>query len=87
MEVDLQEMVGKADILGGLLRGIQELDADDPLLASLANQFSDLYRKLPAELRSGEDTIDLESPQYLRTTVERAKHLLLSRLLSSKDTE
>jgi hypothetical protein len=85
-ETDLDEVLGSDDDVGGLLRAIRDLDADDQLLADLAAEFRDLRYKLPEELRTGEDAIDLESPQTLRQALEEVKHLLLGRLLSRGDT-
>jgi hypothetical protein len=50
-------------------------------MAEVAGELRDLVRKLPAELRTGEDGIDLDHPQTLGQAVEEVKHLLLARLL------
>ncbi|MBI3325328.1 MAG: DNA repair exonuclease [Nitrospinae bacterium] len=86
-EADLEEMLGRDDALGGLLRAIRPLDADDQLVMALADEFRDLYRKLPPELRAGEEAIDLESPETLHQAIEDAKHLLLARLLSREEAQ
>lgn len=84
-EADFDEMLGKDDALGGLLRAIRDIGTDNQVLADLAGEFTDLHRKLPSELRAGEGAIDLESPETLRQAIEDVKQLLLVRLLSRGD--
>jgi hypothetical protein len=67
------------------LRSLLDWDTDEPFLQEVANEFRDLVRKLPAELRSGDEAIDLNNPQTLRQAAEDVKHLLLARLLSQED--
>jgi hypothetical protein len=81
-EVDTEAMLDSDDALAGLLRAIRDVDMDAPLLAKLRGELQELQRKLPSELRIGEDGMDLENPQLLRLATEDVKHLLLARLLS-----
>jgi len=85
--VDLKEMMARDSALGGLLRAIHDLEADDQLLATISEEFSDLRRKLPAELRTGVETVDLESPETFREAIEDVKHMLLGRILSGGGEE
>jgi len=85
--VDLKEMMARDSALGGLLRAIHDLEADDQLLATISEEFSDLRRKLPAELRTGVETVDLERPETFREAIEDVKHMLLGRILSGGGEE
>lgn len=80
-ETNLDEMAARNDAIGGLLRAIRDLDAGEDILADMTREFADLQRKLPFELRAGEDAIDLESPATLHQSVEDVKEMLLDRLL------
>jgi hypothetical protein len=78
-------MLARDDALGDLLRGLVNWETDAQLLDELATEFGNLQRKLPEELQSGDDAIDLQDSQTMRQAVEDVKHLLLSRLLSMED--
>lgn len=78
------QILGTDDPLGDLLRGIRDLDTDDQFMTALAGEFRDLHRKLPQELRTGEEAIDLESLETLRQTIADVKQLLLARLVSGE---
>ncbi len=84
-QADLDQMLARDDAMGDLLRSLLDWDTDEPFLQEVANEFRDLVRKLPAELRSGDEAIDLNNPQTLRQAAEDVKHLLLARLLSQED--
>ena len=83
----LDEMLEREDALSGLLRSIQEMsgpDGDDGArVADLAELFTDLHAKLPAELREGEEALDLRDAAALRVAIDDAKELLLSRLMDT----
>ena len=83
--VDIEGMARTDSPLGGLLRMIGDLDADEQVLASMIGEFADIQRKLPAELRTGEDAIDLDNPETLRGALEDVKQLLVARILSGDD--
>jgi exonuclease SbcD len=85
-QADLDQMLTRDDALGDLLRALLEWETNESFLAEVAGEFQALSRKLPAELRSGDDPIDLDDPQTLRQAVEDVKHLLLARLLSQEDS-
>jgi len=76
------------DALGGLLRTLRELEADDAGLAGLAESFADLERKLPPELfdlSEGAEAARPTDPEGLRARLDEAKDLLLARLLSTPE--
>jgi DNA repair exonuclease SbcCD nuclease subunit len=85
-QADLDQVLARDDALGDLLRALLQWETDEPFLAEVAGEFQQLSRKLPMELRSGDDPVDLDDPQTLRQAVEDVKHLLLARLLSREDS-
>ncbi len=84
ISVDL--MLSRDDALGGLLRGISEIELDEAALADLANEVSALRQKLPADMLSGDDGYDPTDPEQLKIALEDIKELLLNRLLTTKKT-
>ena len=84
---DVELALRRDDALGGLLRAIDGLEADDELLEKLGSSFDDLRKKLPPELLSGGDHLDPTDAACLREPFEGAKELLLARLLSAGDDE
>ena len=80
--IDLDELASRDDPIGGLVRSITQSASDAEQLASLAEELSPLRARLPAELREGEDALDLESPGAVRELLEAAQQLLIPRLLS-----
>lgn len=86
-ETEIQEMIERDDALGGLMRAIGDIKPGDGLFADLAPEFRELQRKLPSELRTGEEAIDLENPELLNSAIEDVKQLLLARLLRKRDKQ
>jgi exonuclease SbcD len=74
------------DALGSLLRSIRDLEADDAELSELAEGFTDLRRKLPAELFEDGEALDPIDPEQLRGMLGEVKDLLLARLLGAPET-
>jgi DNA repair protein SbcD/Mre11 len=85
IQADLDEMLGRDDALGDLLRALVTWETETPFLDEMADEFRSLQHKLPPELTTGDDAIDLDNPQTLRQAVEDVKHLLLARLLCGED--
>jgi DNA repair exonuclease SbcCD nuclease subunit len=84
IQADLDHILAGDDALSELLRALSNWETDGPFMAEVVGELRDLTRKLPPELRTGEDAMDLDNPQTLRQTVEEVKHLLLARLLSQE---
>lgn len=80
---DLAAAFEREDALGGLLRTVRDLTADDADLAELASLFADLRGKLPAELFADGEALDPADPERLRALLPEVKDLLLSRLLAT----
>jgi DNA repair exonuclease SbcCD nuclease subunit len=87
-EAGLDRLAGD-DALGGLLRSLRDLEADDAELALLAEGFADLRRKLPPELfaggEEGAEALDPTAPEQLRGVLGEVKDLLLARLLAAPE--
>ena len=71
------------EALGGLLRGIQDMELHDTDLAEIANEVSSLRQKLPAEILSGDDSFDPTDPQQIKVFLENIKELLVDRLITT----
>lgn len=70
--------------IGVLLQLIEELKSDDERLRTLATaELGDLKRKLPDELRRGDEPLDLDSPAVLRDTLDQIEPMIIRGLLSS----
>ncbi|WP_422927166.1 metallophosphoesterase family protein [Singulisphaera sp. PoT] len=70
--------------IGVLLQLIEELKSDDDRLRSMAtNELADLRRKLPDELRRGDEPLDLDSPAALRDALDHVEPMIIRGLLNS----
>jgi hypothetical protein len=81
IHIDLDELASRTDPIGDLVRFARETADNPEQLASLAEVLSELRSKLPAELREGDDALDLESPAAVRELLGAAQQLLIPRLL------
>ncbi len=75
------------DAFGELLRSIQGLGADAERLGALRDEVAELYARLPLELRSGDEPLDVSDHDFLENMLEDVRELLLDRLLSRGDAE
>jgi DNA repair exonuclease SbcCD nuclease subunit len=80
-EHDLPRAMERDDALGDLIRLIAGLEEDVPALEEIARGFGDLARKLPVEIRSGEEPLDPTDVEALRQRLPAVRELLLGRLL------
>jgi DNA repair exonuclease SbcCD nuclease subunit len=83
--VDLAGLRRRDDPLGRVARRLRELPGDDEALASLAGCLDDLLRKLPAEVREGEEGLRLDEPDTLRELLAEVERVLPARLLSREE--
>lgn len=67
--------------LGELLTYLAELQSDEAKLLEVGGELNDLRRKLPAELREGEERLDFDSPDGLRVLLEQVREVLVGRLV------
>ncbi|HUY36530.1 MAG TPA: DNA repair exonuclease [Pirellulales bacterium] len=66
--------------LAELAEYVAQLQADPAERARLAGELAELKRKLPAELKEGDDRIDLDDPQLLTDALRHVEPMLLGRL-------
>ncbi len=78
-------MAQRDDAVGGLLRALRDFYADEQIIADMIEEFGDLHRKLPAELRTGEEALDLLNPATLSHSIDEVKQLLLVRIFSPEE--
>lgn len=76
------EALARDATLGALFQSIRELQRDPAALAALGDAFADLQARLPAQLREGDEALDLQDGDYLRACLEDVQALLLERLLA-----
>jgi hypothetical protein len=81
--LDRAELCARDDVLGELLRSLDGLEQDEPLLAEVTRELRELYRVLPHELREAELGIDPEDPAAVRALLSGVRNQLLPRLLGS----
>ncbi len=84
-ELSLEQLLGRDDVLAGLMRSIQNLHPDDPVLAALQAEQLALRAKLPAELLREELLLDVASPEQLRAKGDEMAQFLLARLMGSSE--
>jgi DNA repair exonuclease SbcCD nuclease subunit len=72
--------------IGELRQLFQELAGDEAGLKELAATLDDVFKKLPSELREGDEPLALDDPAWLRQTLAEAEPLLVGRLLAGKET-
>ena len=72
--------LGTADALGALLDGVRALEGDLATLRQLAAGVDELQRRLPPELREGEEPVELLSDDNLRAALADVRGLLVARL-------
>ena len=66
--------------IGDLLNFISELRDSEPLLVELSEELADLNRKLPSELKTGEEPLKLDDPDQLRAWLDKVQPMLIGRL-------
>jgi DNA repair protein SbcD/Mre11 len=76
--IDVTRLMTRDDAVGGLLRTLRALPSDQAALTELADELSDLKRKLPADIAV--DDFDLDDPAVLARLVGDIEHLLIPRL-------
>lgn len=68
--------------LGELLGIIEEYGTDADRLQCLRDEWTELRRKLPAELLQGTDALRFDDPAWLRGLLDEVRPMLINRLLS-----
>ncbi len=81
--LDVAELSARDDVLGELMRSLEGIEQDEPLLHEVARELRELQRLLPHELREAELGLDPENPDELRALLSGVRSQLLPRLLGS----
>ena len=81
--VDVARLRQGKDLIGQLVRGIEQTARDPQMLAKLAETFQPLGAKAGGEL--GQIDVDLQDGEQLRYWIEQAKMQLLARLLEGHE--
>lgn len=68
------------DAVAQFARAVAQLREDDEAIARLSGELEDLRRKLPSEVREGEDALRLDDPETLRRLLDEARALVMGRL-------
>lgn len=83
--VSMEKLREREDPLGELLRGLDDLRHNPEAVPELAPVFDELLQKLPHQVRSGPESIDLSDPQTLRQLIDDVESLLVPELLADSD--
>jgi DNA repair exonuclease SbcCD nuclease subunit len=86
-EVDMEALGRRSDALGEVASALQRIKGDPGELEALAAELSDLWEKLPLELKEGRDKIPLEGAEAFRDLLQDVERLLLSRLVKGARAE
>lgn len=84
---DLAAMLCRDDPLARLVRTINDLEATPELLDGFLGELDELKRKLPAELRLGDQIFALNDAAKRQQCLEEVRQLLLPRLLSLAEAQ
>ncbi len=82
--LDLPGLRAQPDAIGELARALDALRRDDGALLELASELGELRKKLPAELRDGDDALRFDDPAYLRGLVDDVEQMVLPRLVRAE---
>jgi DNA repair exonuclease SbcCD nuclease subunit len=82
----MDELLGRDDALGGLLRAIDTLEVDAANIQELSEEVSALRQKLPSDLLGGEERYDPCDPDYVASLMGDIKELLMGRLVRTGDS-
>lgn len=83
LSIDIKKISEGQTPVGHFLRFVDSLPSDVDALATLTMEIETLKAKLPAELRQGEDAIDLGSREFMEKMIVKARDLLVPRLITT----
>lgn len=67
--------------MGELNRCLDSLESDPHQLISLGRNLEDLVKKMPRDLREGEDNIKPDDPAWVAEMIRQVRPILMQRLL------
>ena len=85
-ELDVEALRGRDDAIGPLLATIASLREDEVALSELLAPLEELRRRLPPELREGDEGVPLGEVSFMRDVLADVEPLLLERLLSDGES-
>lgn len=81
----IEELKEATDLVGDLLRSLQELRKDDAALKSLREEITPFLLTVAAEIRGElKEEYELDSTEQMQTWLSAAEQVLLSRILEAK---
>lgn len=85
--LDFERIRDEASAVGHLARRLASIKGDDAELAALGAELADLEKKLPPELREGDNRLCLTDPATLRALLDDVEQMLVPRLLEGASGE
>jgi len=84
-EIDPERIRAREDAISGLLKSVEDLGSIDEAMEALDGDLAALRKKLPTELQSGEEALDLDSPAKREQLLAEIQQILIPRLLAGED--
>jgi DNA repair exonuclease SbcCD nuclease subunit len=81
-ELDRTRLAEREDAVGQLVRALERLRDDRAEQYELVSVFTELWQKLPPEVREGPDAVRLDDPDFIRDALDDIEGLILPELLS-----
>ena len=82
--IAMEELIQRQDALGDLVRYLRSLAHDPDALGELLDPVKEIRQKLPLEIRSGPEALDLDDPRMLEPMLGEIEQLLIPRLLEQE---
>jgi len=87
LPLDTKTLESATGPVGELIRYLEEIRSDPDILENMGEEFlGELKRKLPRELKEGEERIPLDDPKWLLEMLEQVRPMLLSRLMRKDES-
>jgi DNA repair exonuclease SbcCD nuclease subunit len=84
-QVDVDALAQRDDVVGDLVRRVRHLATDPESVGELLRELEPLQRKLPVELRHGDDALRLDDPEWVQSALEDLDTELLPRLVADEE--
>ena len=84
-EIDPERIRAREDAVSGLLKSVGSLGSIQEAMEALSSEFAGLRKKLPAELQTGDEALDPDSPAKREELLAEIQQILIPRLLAGED--